>query len=398
MKIGFDISQTGDSKAGCGYFADSLIRSLARTDHDNTYVLYPHFGTGFWDDAGKGKTTAIDRSNVSRIVIGRDFRKSKAFWEDLPSHGENMLGNPDIIHANNFYCPYALQKARIVYTLYDISFAIYPEFMTEQNRLTCFEGVFNASCYADFIVAISDYSRNSFLELFPHYPADRIRVVRLGSRFSSMAGSHSGSVVKGLVPDRFWLSVGTLEPRKNVRRLLRAYAALINQKQEMFPLVLAGGKGWLEDGLDELIQRLGIQNHVKILGYVTDDKLSWLYRNCFAFIYPSLFEGFGLPVLEAMSFGAATVTSSTTSLPEVAGDAACYVDPLKEEDIVSAMSRFLRDDDYRMQLKRISRSQAAKFTWDICASEVLDVYGEVMSRPKHDVNGIMRIEGDSFKK
>jgi glycosyltransferase involved in cell wall biosynthesis len=384
VKIGFDISQTGKDKAGCGYFADSLIQALTGVDCESEYILYPHFGTSFWDPSGKKTTRNIDRRNVSRILIGNNFHESRAFWEHFPSHGEDMLGKPDIVHANNFSCPRSFHRAKIVYTLYDMSFLLYPEFTSEQNRWTCFEGVFNASCYADFIVAISHYSRSSFLEIFPHYPADRIRVAHLGSRFSSIAGYDQGSVIEGLVPDKFWLAVGTLEPRKNVRRLLGAYAAFISRNQEGLPLVLAGGKGWLEDDLEEFINTLGIRERVKILGYVTDDKLTWLYQNCFAFIYPSLFEGFGLPVLEALSLGAAVVTSNTTSLPEVAGDAACYVDPLKEEAIIVAMSRLLNDDGYRMKLKCLSKPQALKFSWDRCASEVLDIYGEVIKRPKFE--------------
>lgn len=384
MKIGFDISQTGKDKAGCGYFADSLIQALTGADRENEYILYPHFGTSFWDPAGKKSTRMIDARNVSRIVIGTDFHESQRFWKQFPEQGEEMLGNPDIVHANNFSCPSAFHRAKVVYTLYDLSFAIHPEFTFEQNRWTCFEGVFNASCYADFIIAISDYSRRSFLEIFPHYPADRIRVAHLGSRFSSMSGHEPGSAVSGLVPDKFWLAVGTLEPRKNVRRLLRAYAAFLGRNREGLPLVLAGGKGWLEDDLEEFISALGIRDHVKLLGYVADDELTWLYKNCFAFLYPSLFEGFGLPVLEALSLGTAVVTSNTTSLPEVAGDAARYVDPLNEEEIVQAMSGLVNDDGYRMKLKGRAQSQALKFSWKRCAAEVLDIYGEVMKCPKHE--------------
>lgn len=390
MKIGFDISQTGREKAGCGFFADSLIQALTAVDRENVYLLYPHFGTSFWDPTARKTTRNIDARNVSRIVIGSDFHESQGFWKQFPERGEEMLGNPDIVHANNFSCPPAFQRAKIVYTLYDLSFAIHPEFTSEQNRWTCFHGVFNASCHADFIIAISDYSRRSFLELFPHYPGDRIRVVHLGSRFSSPAEDHTGSghtgpAAAGILSDRFWLAVGTLEPRKNVRRLLRAYAAFLGRNREGFPLVLAGGKGWLEDDLEEFICSLGIRDHVKRLGYVADDELAWLYRNCFAFLYPSLFEGFGLPVLEALSLGAAVITSKTTSLPEVAGDAACYVDPLSEEEIGVAMTRLMKDDGYRMELKRRANSQVLKFSWERCAAEVLEIYGEVMNRPKRDL-------------
>ncbi len=382
MKIGFDISQTGKDKAGCGYFADSLIQALISADRENEYLLYPHFGTSFWDPAAQKTTRHIDARNVSSIVIGTDFHESKRFWKQFPEGGEEMLGNPNIVHANNFSCPRDFRRARVVYTLYDMSFVTFPEFTSEQNRWTCFEGVFNASCYADFIVAISNYSRENFLEIFPHYPANRVSVVHLGSRFSSMDGDMRSSAVPGLVSDKFWLAVGTLEPRKNVRRLLKAYAAFIDLHQERFPLVLAGGKGWLEDDLEEFITKLGIREHVRILGYVTDDTLAWLYKNCFAFLYPSLFEGFGLPVLEALSLGAAVVTSNTTSLPEVAGDAARYVNPLREDDMVAAMSELINNDGYRMQLKDLAPSQARKCSWGRCASEVLDIYGEVINLPK----------------
>lgn len=386
MKIGFDISQTGKDKAGCGYFADSLIQALTSVDRENEYILYPHFGTSFWDPAGKKTTRHIDRRNVSRIVIGNNFHESQAFWEHFSERGEEKLGNPDIIHANNFSCPHphGIRQAKVVYTLYDLAFLIYPEFTTEQNRWICFEGVFNVACYADFIVAISHYSRNSFLEIFPHYPADRIRVAHLGSRFSSLSGNDPGSAIEGLVPDKFWLAVGTLEPRKNVRRLIRVYADFITHNKASHPLVLAGGKGWLEDDLEAFIGELGIREHVRILGYVKDDELTWLYKNCYAFLYPSLFEGFGLPVLEALSLGAAIVTSNTTSLPEVAGDAACYVDPLKEEDIAAALSRLAKDEGYRMHLKNLAKVQALKFSWEHCAAQVMDIYSEVMKRPKLD--------------
>jgi len=384
MKIGFDISQTGKDKAGCGYFADSLIQALTDMDVENEYILYPHFGAGFWDPSGKETTRTIHRPHVSRILTGDSFHEARAFWEHFPAGGKERLGNPDIVHANNFFCPRVGGAIKVVYTLHDLSFLVHPEYTSEPNRWTCFQGVFNAACHADFIVAVSHYSRSQFLDVFPHYPADRIRVAYEGSRFSSTADDCGGSAVEGLVPHTFWLSVGTLEPRKNVRRLLSAYAAFIQHHPEGFPLALAGGKGWLEDDLEEFIDRLGIRAHVRILGYVEDDELVWLYKHCYAFLYPSIFEGFGLPVLEALSLGAAVVTSNTTSLPEVAGDAACYVDPLQEEEIAAALAKLTNDEGYRMNLKRLSKGQAGKFSWKRCASEILDVYRDVLRLPKRD--------------
>jgi glycosyltransferase involved in cell wall biosynthesis len=382
MRIGFDISQTGEDKAGCGYFAGSLGNSLLKKDHANKYLLYPYFGTSFWDDRAGKKLGAAQSINASTIAIGSTPGESRSFWGNFPTDGEERLGNPDIVHANNFYCPTSLRKARVVYTLYDLSFAIHPEFTTEANRLVCFDGVFNASCYADFIVAISEYSKKTFIEIFPHYPQDRIRVITLGSRFSSNSGHCQSIAPKGLSADGFWLSVGTFEPRKNLRRLLKAYAMLAKRAPRVPQLVLAGGRGWLEEGLSEFVQELGMQERVRILGYVTDDVLCWLYENCFAFAYPSIFEGFGLPVLEALSLGAAVMTSNTTSLPEVAGEAACYADPTDEQSIFHAMSTLLDDKGYRNHLKSISKAQASRFSWELCASQVLDVYRNVLELPR----------------
>jgi glycosyltransferase involved in cell wall biosynthesis len=383
MKIGFDISQTGNNKAGCGYFADSLIQALTDLDRRNEYILYPHFGTSFWDPKGKHTIRKIDQPNVSRKLIGRNFAESITFWKSLPSNGEERLGNPDIIHANNYSCPRGLKRARVVYSLYDLSFLEHPEWTTEQNRCVCFEGIFTASIYADFIIAISRYSRDRFLEFFPHYSRERIRVVCLGSRFfSGQDVERQSKILKELKPGQFWLAVGTLEPRKNLRRLLKAFALFQGQTTVRYPLVLAGGKGWLEDDLGEFIHRLGLSDNVRILGYVSDKELSWLYSNCFSFVYPSLYEGFGLPVLEAMGLGAAVVTSNTTSLPEVAGDAAHYVNPLDEIDIAEAFGKLERDTDYREMFKRKAVIQAERFSWEKSASEILHIYSEVMTMAK----------------
>ena len=126
---------------------------------------------------------------------------------------------------------------------------------------------------------------------------------------------------------------------------------------------MAGGKGWLEEDLKDYIKEIGITNNVKLTGYVSDEDLIWLYQNCFAFLYPSLYEGFGLPVLEAMSMGAAVITSNTTSIPEVAGDAACLVDPYDIEQIVDAFISLSDNDEYRSKLKIRAIEQAGKFSW-----------------------------------
>ena len=375
MRIGFDVSQTGANKAGCGYFAYLLIKHLAQLDHDNYYILYSSFAPDFWDPDHKRTTFQTRQPNFERRFADFSHSQARAFWQQPPADFEAALGRPDIIHANNYFCPKGLRHARLVYTLYDLVYVAYPEFTTEANRLICFNGVFEASLRADMIISISEYSKRHFLEIFPHYPAEQVRVLHPASRFSLTDGvDEKAGQVKKLSPGEFWLSVGTLEPRKNLRRLLQAYARLRHEGLTDLPLAMAGGKGWLEEGLPDYIASLDIQNDVHLLGYVSDAWLRWLYRHCFAFVYPSLFEGFGLPVLEAMSLGAAVITSNVTSLPEITGDAALSVAPQDVEALAEAMARLQADSVLYLDLKQRALARSALFSWEKTARGVLDVY------------------------
>jgi glycosyltransferase involved in cell wall biosynthesis len=374
MKIGFDISQTGKLKAGCGYFADTLIRTLAEQNPDQQYLLYSAFGDRFWDPDHARSTCRIASPNCQRWLDQVKREEAIALWQ----HPRDLtaVGNPDIVHANNFSCP-DLKQARVVYTLYDLSFLDYPEFTSEENRWICFNGVFDASLYADMIVAISEYSRQRFLEVFPHFDRSRTRVVHLGSRFADPGPE---SAVAGLTPGDFWLCVGTLEPRKNLRRTLRAYQAHCAQDDRAKPLVLAGGQGWLEEDLDQFIASLGLTQRVRKLGYVDDATLRWLYGHCWAFVYPSLYEGFGLPVLEAMGLGAAVITSNTTSLPEVGGEAVLMVDPTDQAALTAAFAQ-LMESELRANLQARSQHRARTFSWATTAQQVQQIYQETLALP-----------------
>src|SRR5687768_15888293 len=167
MRIGFDVSQTGPRKAGCGFYAEGLLRALAECDGNSEYILYPTFGDHFFDpdiDAG-------DLASARNIRLGphqRSHAAAKAFWSTERAELETELGNPDIIHANNFFAPRSLNHARLVFTLYDLSFLENCSWTTETNRTGCFEGVFRASVSADWMLAISKYTKERFISNYPH--------------------------------------------------------------------------------------------------------------------------------------------------------------------------------------------------------------------------------------
>lgn len=380
MDIGFDISQTGAGKAGCGYFAHALINAMLAIAPQHNFALYPSFGDFFFDAKMPiANPYRHDHSSYGPRHLARTT--ARAFWNQPAL--EDKLGHPDIIHSNNFWAPVQLKSGRLIYTFYDIGFAINPAWTTEVNRLGCFDGVFRASIAADWVVAISEYSRTQFLELYPHFQEERVRVIHPCSRFGdpSLQGT-APAVSRNLASGEFWLSVGTIEPRKNQRLLVEAYAQYIAAGGPTMPLVLAGGKGWLMEGFPQYLAELGIADHVIMTGYVSDNELIWLYRNCYANLYPSLFEGFGLPVLEGMQFGAPTVSSNATSLPEVAGDAAILLSPQYPAAWTQAMLELASSPGKRNQLAQASVARAKQFKWDNSARAMLAVYDEAVQSPK----------------
>ena len=380
MHIGFDISQTGDGKAGCGFFTHALIAAMIAIAPENKYDLYPSFGDFFFD-SGMPEGNPYGGANVSYGPHHDAIDAAREFWTQ--DKLETALGQPDLIHSNNFWSPIQLTTSKLIYTLYDIGFAVDPDWTTERNRVGCFEGVFRSAAVADWVIAISDFTRQHFLKLFPHFPADRVRVVYPCSRFTDAERKGAPPVAaEGLEPGKFWLSVGTIEPRKNQRMLVLAYKNYLDAGGRPMPLVLAGGKGWLMDNFGDYVASLGLSEFVIIAGYVSDDEMIWLYRNCFASLYPSLFEGFGLPVLEGMQFGAPTLSSNATSMPEVTGDNAILISPLVPDDWTRSMLNLAGNESERERLKIDAVERAAQFNWKKSARAVLDIYSEATRSPR----------------
>ncbi|MBA3536836.1 MAG: glycosyltransferase family 4 protein [Tatlockia sp.] len=379
MHIGFDISQTGFGKAGCGYFAHALIQALLELAQQHRFSLYPSFGDFFFDPRmpiqNQYKGGHYGPRHLSRELAA-------AFW--TKPELEKLLEQPHIIHSNNFWCPTQLKSSRLIYTFHDMGFIVDPDWTTEANRLGCFDGVFRSSIAADWVVAVSEASRDHYLRTFPHFPEDRIRVSYQCSRFAGIQSVESKrpKALQDIDAGRFWLSVGTIEPRKNQRNLAKAYARYLELDGDPMPLIFAGGTGWLMNDFQNYLRELKIESKVIFTDYVKDEELIWLYQNCYANLYPSLFEGFGLPILEGMQFGAPTLTSNCTSLPEVAGNAAVLLPPENAEAWALAMLQLASNQTSRDKLGLEGVLQARRFDWKQSASSLIELYSEALALPK----------------
>ncbi|MBW2059619.1 MAG: glycosyltransferase family 4 protein, partial [Deltaproteobacteria bacterium] len=282
---------------------------------------------------------------------------------------------PDVslIHYPDFSGP-LLSAKRMVITLHDLSFFRYPHVFPPSLRVWKRIMARFSVWKAQLVICVSRFTANEAAAILKTRQ-EKLRVIPLGVK--ELNRPFLRKVAEGEKPDTpYLLYVGTLEPRKNLIRLVKATALLWEQGLK-YPLIMAGRKGWLYQGLFDLIDSLGLGDHVRFLGHVSQDGLSSLYRNAEVFVYPSVYEGFGLPPLEAMSCGTPVVVSNRSSLPEVCGDAACYVDPFDEGDMARGILSVLQDDNLRRILVEKGFERVKLFSWENAARETIRVYEEV---------------------
>lgn len=286
----------------------------------------------------------------------------------------------DLLHGLAFAAPFAAACPTIV-TVHDLSFLRFPEAFRRANRtyLSLFTRL--SVRRATRVIAGSESTRRDVIALCGA-PPERVVTVPYGvSEIFTPASPEAVGAFrrrKGL-PERFILFLGTLEPRKNIGRLIEAYAILRRRQDLDVPkLIIAGGQGWFYETLFTQVSDLNLIDDVLFPGYIPAEELPWWYRAAEMFVYPSRFEGFGLPVLEAMACGVPTITSNASSLPEVAGDAALLVDPDDTEALVNVIAQLLIDADLRAALREAGPRQAAQFPWTRTTFETLAVYRSVL--------------------
>ena len=230
---------------------------------------------------------------------------------------------------------------------------------------------------ADLVIADSQSTAAGIAEVFPQH-AQKVRVVHLG--VTTLPSPSNASALSTLeITKPYFLFVGTLEPRKNLDRLLSAFALVPQLYRDKFTLAIAGGKGWGGIDVEKLISKNGLQDSVKLLGYVTEQQLAVLYANAQFLAMPSIYEGFGLPLVEAMQFGTPVLTSDVGSMAEIAGDAGVLVDPLSIESIAKAIVSLLGDEDLKQSLRANALRQVQKFSWEKCAIETMAVFEEAIA-------------------
>jgi glycosyltransferase involved in cell wall biosynthesis len=373
VHIAIDYTPAIRQRAGIGRYTRGLVHALAGLDRANRYTLFCVGRDGEAADPAQGWP-----ANFSLKVSSVPSRWLTAGWHKLklPLPVEQLAGDSDIFHSPDFTLP-PLRRAAGVVTIHDLSFLRLPEFADPGLREYLRKRVPDSVARARRVLADSENTGRDLVELL-NVPAEKISVVPpgVGREFRPVRDTVHMNEVRARyhLPQWFILFVGTIEPRKNLARLISAYGQLRRHTGLPHALVLAGNPGWLNEGIYEQVGKEGLNEHVLFPGFVADADLPALYTLADLFAFPSLYEGFGIPPLEAMACGTPVVASNNSSLPEAVGRAALLVDAEDVDGLADAMARVLGDATLRARLADMGRAQAARFTWSAAAARLLRAY------------------------
>ncbi len=356
-------------RAGIHGYIYHLLERLPDADPDLRYTVF----------VGEGRPPQHERLavHISRWRTGIPWRR--VLWEQVALPRLLACMGVDLLHAMAFVSPLLSGRPSVV-TVYDLSFSRYPELFRPANRL--YLRLFTRlSCKrAGAVVAISESTARD-VETLLGIPRGKIIVATPGldRRFRPLPQDavETFRAEKGL-PERFIMYLGTLEPRKNLVTLLKAYALVAGD--DVPTLILAGAKGWMYEGVFKAIEKLGLVDRVILPGYIPDEELPFWYNAAEVFVYPSLYEGFGLPLVEAMACGTPVIAADTSSLPEAVGDAGVLLPPTDIHAWADTISRAVADDAWRAEMSRRGIEKALDFSWERTAIQTVRAYHLALER------------------
>jgi glycosyltransferase involved in cell wall biosynthesis len=349
-------------RAGIHHYIYHALRHLPR-DEDMCYSIYTRQTDGWTVRPGL-------RLVSTNLPTGK--RLARIAWEQSVWPLRARRDGLTLMHSMAFAMP-RLAPCPVVVTIYDLSFIHNPDSFPPAQRRYLMAETAHSARHAARLIAISESGRQDVHDFYG-FPLERIDVVTpgVGDAYRPLpAGQAEAFRRRQGLPDRFFLHVGTLQPRKNIPVLLEALALLGRPET---PLVLVGGQGWYYETIYDRIGQLGLADRVRFAGYVEDDQLPLWYNAASALVFPSLYEGFGLPIVEALACGAPVIAADTSSLPEVGGDVALYFEPRDPEALAAHLGRALDDPAVRRRAREAGPKHAARFSWARAGRETADVY------------------------
>ncbi|MBE6862397.1 MAG: glycosyltransferase family 4 protein [Ruminococcus sp.] len=380
MNIAFDaVPLISDRITGIGWCEAGQTMALARLHPENKYTY--NFFSRKDDHIKLERIKPFAGDNIGTNLVhfsGYIYRAASTF---VPIPYKHFFGkNDDLTHFFNYIVPPGVHGKTVV-TVHDMVYKAFPETVRARTKYMLDTGLKSSMKRADLIVTDSEFSKSEILKYFPQHE-NKLRVVPCGvdlERFRPCEKPERiPEVKKSLgIEGNYFLYVGTIEPRKNLERLIEAYHILTQRVKDAPKLVLAGGKGWLYDSIFAKVTELGLSEKVIFTQYVPSEDMNPLMCGAIAFVFPSVYEGFGMPPLEAMACGVPVISSGEASLPEVTGDCAVICDAYSPESIAEGLFSLYSDDNLRKELGRRGYERAQTFTWERSAEILYKVYEEL---------------------
>ena len=366
-------AQSGYRSAGINGYIANLLRALPQADPTLHYTLFV---------GAQARPPTHPRVQVRRSRWNTTAPLRRILWEQLAQPWALMRERPALLHALAFVSP-VLSRTPSVVTVYDLSFIHYPERLPAARRLYLRLLTRWSCARARRVIAISRSTAHDLVQTFGLSP-DKIDVALpgVGAHFAPQPPSAVADfrARRGL-PERFLLFVGTLEPRKNLPVLLRAYAQLPARDRAAVHLVLAGARGWMTGEIFATLERLNLGANVHFPGYVPAEELPLWYSAAEVLVYPSVFEGFGLPVLEALACGTPALVANASSLPEALGEGGLLLPPHDVTAWRDALTRAIHDPDWRAYARARGLRHAARFSWARTAAQTVASYRQALGEP-----------------
>lgn len=352
---------------GVGIYLNNLIQELSKTDDTNTYIIYyASWMKNYSFLKIKKENFKFVKANILRNRIMRNLYQLLVFPLVISKF------DPDIVHIPDT-SPVLLKRYKTVSTIHDIAEYTYPQKYSKVQALAR-KAIVNIQCKrSDKIITVSEFSRKNIIR---NFLLDEDRVIKIYNgvnldTFKSIESFNVGSKFN-LASEKYFLYVGEIERTKNVSVVVNAIRNL--KCKDQFKFVICGKRGNDYENIKHQIENLGVEKKVVFTGYVSEVELRELYSHCFTFIFPSLFEGFGLPVLEAMACGAPVICSNASAIPEVGGDCVLKFDPLSENELLKKIYFLINNSEVRENMISKGKIRTSKFKWQETARMTIDVY------------------------
>jgi len=373
MKILIDYTQIPLQRVGVGYYAFNLLRNIDYNNPKIKYLILLQNDDYETERLLSDKNAEIIKVNASRY---RNFL-SRIFFEQIIIPQICKKRKIDVLHSLHYSFPLALKKTKIIVTIHDLTFFLTPQYHILIKNLYFRFFIKMAAKKAKKIICVSQSTKNDFLKLTNANPLKCERIyLGIESTYSDFQPDFTFEEelkLKYNIVGKYILFIGTIEPRKNIVTLLAAFNS-IKTKYPEIKLVIAGKKGWNSKNIYQYITENSLEGEIIFTNYITEKEKLHLLKSASIFVYPSNYEGFGIPVLEALSIGTPTITSNISSLPEVAGNGAVLVTPTSVTEIEDGISRILEDKEYREKLILNGKLHSQRFSWEKMALETINVY------------------------